>query len=714
MNIHLLTLPLLSLLSLYVEASTPPAAPIIASEPSKEHPLLETEKPLAWSQLTPDRIRTDISAALEQYMDRIHAVENAKTPTYDNTFGILLNNFIFKDACYRTELLARVCDSPEQRRLSAEIDEKYYQAKKALFQNERIWNILKNMATPDWLRQQSPERRRAVTELIAEFRDNGADLPPERKAQFAANENELIALKRQFIANLSDARAEWKFDITDYKKTDTPIPDEYARQENGRFYIRHHIAHTALMICPDEKMREALWRSICAIGKGDRDNTAIIRRILAINQQQAELLGYSCHADRAAARCTMKTGAEAAEYVRNRLQQLRPEYAKGMKLLQTIKAKDTGNPQAELAPWDVPYYSYCLSCLYYRHLEGIGKLLTGDLVLRRILDLLSGMYGISFIEKQTVYIKPGSNKKATVGTVEVWHPSVRYFEIIDKATRKHLGSFYLDFEFRENKNEGTFILPVTSCRHTMKTAPCALIASSKGIKELMYPGGIQSLLHELGHTLHLILTETRPNYLGFNQIPTDFIEFPSTLHANLATRRDVLIPLLQPALSRVAYGDYHFVKKHQDIQTRFHTLCDSLLDLEIHMQGNRHASQDLDAAAKEILRGYLYLNSNGDILSEYIPYCQNTFIFEGRYAGLFYTYCLSEELAADALYRFSAQSMRFRRTVLSKGNSKPSDELYLDFMGTPPRPDAFLKSLGLDYEEDEDEEPSHTPSPLKQ
>ncbi len=691
------------------QAPSTAAPPPPAAARQEEHPLLETEKPLAWSQLTPDRIRTDISAAMKQYMDRIRAVENVKTPTYDNTFDILLNNFMLKDTCYRVELLARVCDSPEQRRLSAEIDEKYNQAKKALFQNERIWKILKNMTTPDWLRQQNPERQRAVTELMAEFRDNGADLPPERKAQFTANENELIALKRQFLANLSDARAEWKFDITDYKKTDTPIPDEYVRQENGRLYIRHHIARTALMIFPDAKMREALWRSLGTIGKGAHDNTAIIRRILAISQQQAELLGYASHADRVADRCTMKTGAEAAEYVRSRLQQLQPAYAKGMKLLQTIKAQETGNPQAELAPWDVPYYSYCVSCLYYRHLDGIDKLLSGDIVLQRILDHISGMYGLTFVERSTVYIEPGSNKKAPAGTVEVWHPSVRYFEIIDKTTRKNLGSFYLDLEFRENKNEGTFILPITSCRHTGSTSPCVLIASSRGIKELMYPEGIQCLLHELGHTLHLILTETNTNYLGFNTIPTDFIEFPSTLHANLAKRHNILMSMLQPAFSREAYSDYNFVKKHQDIQTRFHALCDSLLDLEIHMYGNRHAEQDPDAAAKEILHDYLYLNSNGDILSEYIPYCQNTFIFEGRYAGLFYTYCLSEELAADAFSRFSVQSMLFRRTILSKGNSKPAAELYRDFMGAPPQSDAFLRSLNLDAEEDEDNDanPSH-------
>lgn len=710
MNIRHLLPALLSFLPLHaIQDNALPPTPVLTRLPqSEKNPLLEISKPVQWSRLTPDQIHADIDMAIERYLSRIRTIETVENPSYEKTFSILMYNAILMDAFYRAEVLIRGHDSPEHRKLAAELDKKYNEAKSKLFHNERIWATIKKMVTPSWLRRQWIGRHNFVAECMAEFRNNGADLPPDLKVQFTASENELSTLKRQFAANLADARAEWKFDITDYKILDK-LPAEYIKQENGRRFLRYHIAESLLSICPDEKLREALWRSLETIGKGPHDNSALILRMISIRQKQAEMLGYANHADRIAARCTMNTGAQAAEYIRNNLQLLRPAYVRNMQLLQDIKARHTENPQAELAPWDIPYYSYLFSSIYLQHLTDIDKLLTGDMILRRIFDRLSSIYGITFSERSTVYLEPGSNKKAPDGMVEVWHPSVRYFEIIDTIDCTQRGAIYLDLEFRENKENGIWAIPITSYEFSMQKVHCAIISSTHGIQALMYPAGIQDMLHELGHTLHWFMDSVEENNLGFQPASTDFIEFASTLHADLSKQRDVLVSLLQPALSDDAYLDYIHVRDYQDIQNRFHMLCTSLLDLEIHMQGGRHATRNLDALENEILHDYLYINTKGDNLSEYIPYCRNAFIFSGRYSGLLYSYCLGEDLAADARSRFFTQSMHFRQTFLRQGNIKPAKELYRDFMGSPPRFDAFQRNLDLGC--DKNEAPSRSPQP---
>lgn len=714
MNIRHLALALLSLLPLHAEPDGAlPPPPLSYRIPSSENnPLLEISKPLEWSRLLPDQIHADIDAAMRKYIERIRTAETVEKPTYDNTLLIFLENATLMDAFYRAEVLIRLRDSPEHRKLATELDKKYNQVKEALFHNEHIWPILKKMVTQDWMRRQYAGRHHFITRFMAEFRDNGADLPPDQQAQFIIRENELAALKRQFAANLADAQAAWTFDITDYKILDK-LPPEYVKQENGRRFLRYHIAETILGICPDEKLREALWRSLQTIGKESHDNSDLIRRILAVRQKQAEVLGYANHADRIASRCSINTGAKAAEYVRNSLQRLHPAYVRNMKCLQDIKAQLTENPQAELAPWDVPYYSYILSSIYLKHFVDFDKMLTSDMVLQRIFDRLSHMYGITFSERTTVYLEPGSNKKAPAGTVEVWHPGVRYFEITDKTSNARRGAIYLDLEYRENKETGIWTIPVTTYPHPLQKVHCSVISSSHGIQALMYPAGIQHMLHELGHVLHRFMSNTEQDYLGFQTSVDDFDEFTATLHANLAKRRDVLTSLMQPALTTEAYLDYNNLKEYEDIQTQFRILCESLLDLEIHMHGNLDVSQDLAASEKEILRDYLYLTPQGENLTEYLPFCRNTFIFAGGYSGLYYTYFRSEELATCARHRFFDESMRFRQTFLEKGYSKPASELYGNFMGIDPSPASIQRYLYLDPDLEYPENVETTPAPIK-
>ena len=77
-------------------------------------------------------------------------------------------------------------------------------------------------------------------------------------------------------------------------------------------------------------------------------------------------------------------------------------------------------------------------------------------------------------------------------------------------------------------------------------------------------------------------------------------------------------------------------------------------------------------------------------------------IFAGGYAAGYYSYKWAEVLDADAFSVFKEKGIfdketarRFKSTVLEQGGSKDPMDLYIEFRGQKPEPDALLKRAGL-------------------
>jgi oligopeptidase A len=128
-------------------------------------------------------------------------------------------------------------------------------------------------------------------------------------------------------------------------------------------------------------------------------------------------------------------------------------------------------------------------------------------------------------------------------------------------------------------------------------------------------------------------------------------------------------------------------------------LCIAKLDLEMHMNyDEKFKGKSLDASSRELLSPWQIRSTTpGNSIMRRLRHC-----ITGGYSAGYYSYKWAEVLAADAYSRFSQEGvlnrqtgMDFRNEILSQGDSKSAAELYRNFMGREPNPDALLQTQGL-------------------
>jgi Zn-dependent oligopeptidase len=292
--------------------------------------------------------------------------------------------------------------------------------------------------------------------------------------------------------------------------------------------------------------------------------------------------------------------------------------------------------------------------------------------------------------------------------IPVYHPDVEVFEILDEK-KSHLGLLYVDLFPRDEKRSGAWM---THFRDQGKfrgtigrphvSIVCSFTPASGDRPSLLTPNELNTLFHEAGHALHLLLSQTRHRSLAGTNVAWDFVELPSQLMENWASEPEAILTYARHYQTGEKPPEsllQKFKKSHQYEKGLFwiRQMQYAELDWGWHSENPDRFVSVEEMEKKVRPRVSVLPLVEGTLISPFFSH-----IFSGGYSAGYYSYAWADVLAADAFEAFEEEGLlnsetgrRLMREVLSKGGSEKPSKLYRNFRGHDPDPDSLFRRDGL-------------------
>ena len=535
------------------------------------------------------------------------------------------------------------------------------------------------------------------------FVRGGANLSDEDKELYSKWSEELSLTTLQFSKNVLAATNAYVLNITD--EADLAGLPEFVRTmaaetaaekglEGWAFTLQAPSYSPFLKYSENRELRRQIWTAYNtrAIG-GEFDNTEIVKKIVDLRIKIANILGYETYADYALEERMAKNKQTVTEFIMNLLEPSLP-FAKKDVADVFAYAKKNGFEGKRLESWDFSYWSekyqqaeYSLSA------EELKPYFQLESCIDAVFGLATRLYGISFTE---------------LDNVPVYHEDVKVYEVKD-ADGRHMALFYADFFPRASKRGGAWMTEFRgqSIKNGVEYRPFIstvmnFTKPTADTPSLITHDEFTTFLHEFGHALHGILAEGRYESLTGTNVPRDFVELPSQILENWGYEPEYLNsfakhyetgePIPAELIEKIVAAKNYLAGYGQVRQLHF-----GYLDMNWHSLTSVPEMSVIDFE-QSVLAPYETLPAVADTGFS----TSFSHIFSGGYSAGYYSYKWAEVLEADAFSLFKEKGIfnqevakSFRDNVLSKGGTEEASELYRNFRGHDPQPQALMEKLGL-------------------
>ena len=694
---------------------------------SLEHPFLADDFLIRWSTLTADQVSPDVNFAIEAAQAALDAIKSLPEAelSYERTFGALETaTEPLERAWGRLNHLDSVSNNEAQRAALNELLPAVSSFFSSISLDGDLWEKLKAYAESSDAKNLSPVQQRFVEETCHDFISSGADLPPEAKKRMSEVSSELALLTQKFSEHVLDSTNAFELYLKDESRL-TGLPESAkaaaaedakgkGREGEWRFTLQMPSLMPVLQHADDDELRREVWTASSKVAsQGEHDNTELIWKIVKLRQEKAALLGFASFADLTLQRRMAKDGASALGFVENLHSRIEKATAQETSELEAYKAVKTEQPVGPMQPWELGYWAEKQRQeLYDFDDEELRPYFPVQKVMSGMFTITSQLFGIKIEEKESAYFD--SPSEAASAVAEVWHPECKFYEIRDSSNGEHLGSFYADWHPRETKRGGAWMncleagLPAQEGNPRKPHLGLIMGNMTKPVGDkpaLLTHREVETVFHEFGHLLHQLLSDVPVKSLAGTNVPWDFVELPSQIMENFCWDRESLDLFARHYETNEPIPEELFQKliaarNYMSATACMRQLAFGKLDLELHVNTPQYIGRDLNEVDREILEGYR------PVLATPTPSRARSFshLFSSPtgYAAGYYSYKWAEVLDADAFTRFQKEGVMnettgraFRESILSKGNSRPVDESFREFMGRDPDLTALMVRSGL-------------------
>lgn len=684
------------------------------------NPLL-TDSPFPlFDRVKPEHVVPGIMGLLRELNSEIDALEAGVEPTWEGLVEPLERIVDRLSRAWGTvSHLKAVKDSEELRNAYEEVQPERVKLSLRLSQSKPLYEAFKSIKSGPLWADLTEAQKRIVDGELRDFVLGGVALEGSAKDRFNEIQQELSKLSTDFSNNLLDATKAFKKLLTNAEEV-KGLPEsalalaaQQAKSEGHEdatatdgpwlFTLDFPSYFPVMTHAENRALREEMYRaSIGRASSGATDNTPVINRILELRAEKAQILGYPNHAEVSMA-SKMATLSQAGDL----LERLRlASYDAAVRDLEEVTefAKSQGF-EGQLMHWDVSFWAERLK---------ESKYAISDEELRPYFALPNVLNGLFGLAKRLFDV----DIEAADGQAAVWHPDVRFFVV--KKEGKPKAYFYLDPYSRPAEKRGgawmdevcgqsrLFAVEGQQVRLPVAHMVCNQSPPVGDKPSLMTFREVETLFHEFGHAAQHMLTEQEEGLVaGIRGVEWDAVELPSQFMENWCYERKTLYGFAKhyetgEALPEELYQRLLAAKTYRAGSMTLRQLHFACTDLELHSKYIPGGEESVFDRERKVAERTTVMTP----LAEDRFLCGFSHIFAGGYAAGYYSYKWAEVLSADAFSAFEDVGLededairdtgrRFRDTVLACGGGKPPADVFRNFRGRDPSPDALLRHNNL-------------------